>query len=323
MVCLTTKGVRADRRRSLGWDMDVDEGLLFGPSSELQRLIEHLSSHVMMRIVGRRCNRTIKFLLWAEWSCEQFVGTRLKRHRSTSDMTSLVLGLEDAEPVVTPSVKRTPTTESLVELVNETRAVHRTTVENVLHMCQERADIMYSVKETARKISSPTESDEMNVKRVLRFLSAKCLIEIVRHPKFVNVYTDSDWASQPSTCKSTSGGAGSRTQQTVSLSSAEWRVRCAVHTPRRLQQIAISCKRSDNNKLKNLAQMSLLSSLVRKPLQQVALFCDAAHFMSSESSTSGHSTATMMYWMKKTTNAILDTGRKEYHPGENNYRCKY
>ena len=36
-----------------------------------------------------------------------------------------------------------------------------------------------------------------------------------------------------------------------------WRVRCAVHTPRRLQQIAISCKRSDHNKLKNLVKVSL------------------------------------------------------------------
>ena len=26
-------------------------------------------------------------------------------------------------------------------------------------------------------------------------------------PKFVNVYTDSDWSSQPATCKSTSGGS--------------------------------------------------------------------------------------------------------------------
>ena len=49
------------------------------------------------------------------------------------------------------------------------------------------------------------------------------------------------------------------------------------------------------------------------------VFCDAAYFTSSEvldfdefmSSTSGHSTATMMYWMKKTTNVISDTGRKE------------
>ena len=29
------------------------------------------------------------------------------------------------------------------------------------------------------------------------------------------------------------------------------------------------------------------------------------------SSTSGHSTATMMCWMKKTTDAITDTARKE------------
>ena len=58
---------------------------------------------------------------------------------------------------------------------------------------------------------------------------------------------------------------------------------------------------------------------MRKRLQQVALFFDAAHSTSSEvldfdefmSSTSGHSTATMMCWMKKTTNAISDTGRKD------------
>ena len=58
---------------------------------------------------------------------------------------------------------------------------------------------------------------------------------------------------------------------------------------------------------------------MRKRLQQVAVFFDAAQSTSSEvldfdefmTSTSGHSTATMMYWMKKTTNAISDTGRKE------------
>ena len=57
---------------------------------------------------------------------------------------------------------------------------------------------MFSVKETARKITCPTESDEMNLKRIVRYLkgvpNAKCLIEIVTPPKFVNVYTDSDCA---------------------------------------------------------------------------------------------------------------------------------
>ena len=94
---------------------------------------------------------------------------------------------------------------------------------------------------------------------------------------------------------------------------------CSDHTSRRLQQIAISCKRSDYKIKKKTCQSFTLSNLVRKRLQHVALFFDAAHSTSSEvidfdefmSSTSGHSTATVRYWMKKTTNAISDTGKKE------------
>ena len=56
-----------------------------------------------------------------------------------------VLGVEVSRPVAL-------TTGSLVELENEKRAVHRTPVGTLLCMCQEHADIMYSVKETARKI---------------------------------------------------------------------------------------------------------------------------------------------------------------------------
>ena len=111
---------------------------------------------------------------------------------------------------MTPSVKWTPTTESLVELEGERRAMYRTVVEELLYMCQERADVMYTVKETARTITCPTESDEMSLKRIVRYLkgapSAKSLIEIITLPNFVNVYTDSDWAGQATTCRSASGG---------------------------------------------------------------------------------------------------------------------
>ena len=110
----------------------------------------------------------------------------------------------------TPNVKRAPTTESLVELEGERRAMYRTVMGKLLCMCQERADVMYSVKETARKNTCPTGSNEMNLKRIVRYLkgvpSAKSLIEIITPSKFVNVYTDSGWAGQATTCRSTSGG---------------------------------------------------------------------------------------------------------------------
>ena len=111
---------------------------------------------------------------------------------------------------MTPSVKRTSTTESLVEMEGERRAMHRTVVAKLLYMCQGRADVIYSVKETVRKIACPFESDEMNLKRIVRYLkgapSAKSLIEIITPSKFVNMYTDSGWTGQATTCKSTSGG---------------------------------------------------------------------------------------------------------------------
>ena len=53
--------------------------------------------------------------------------------------------------------------------------------------------------------------------------------------------------------------------------------------------------------------------------KQVSLFFEAAHFMSSEVidilqfmiSTSVHSTATMRYWLKETTNPTFDTDTGE------------
>ena len=102
-----------------------------------------------------------------------------------------VLGLEGAKLVTTPSVKRTPTTESLVEVESERPAMYRTVLGQLLYMCQERADVMCSVKETARTIACPTESGEMNLKRIVRYLKGvpctKSLIEIVTPPKFVKI----------------------------------------------------------------------------------------------------------------------------------------
>ena len=189
----------------------------------------------MMRSVGRRAQLDDQILVLGK------VTVRVAREYSVEANPNYmrdviaVLGLEDSRPVATPSVKRTPTTETLVGLENDKRAAYKTPVAKLLHMCQERADNMYSVKEAARKIICSTESDEMHMKRITRHLEgvpgAKCLIEIITLPQSVNVYADSDWASQPLTCKSTSGGvvrwrnatlsAKSRTQQSVSLSPAE------------------------------------------------------------------------------------------------------
>ena len=213
----------------------VDDGLMFGPKNEVLKLVELLSKQVLMRITGRMEKTGDKFYFLGRVIERTARGYSVEANPKYIRNVMNVLVLEEAKPVMTPSVKRTPTTESLVELEGERRAMYRTVVGKLLYMCQERADVMYSVKETARKITYPTESDEMNLKRIVRYLkgapSAKSQIEIITPSKFVNVFSDSDWEGQATTCKSTSGGVvqwgnatlteWSRTQQTVSLSSAE------------------------------------------------------------------------------------------------------
>ena len=174
----------------------VDNGLMYGPKSEVLKLVELLSKQVLMGITGRMEKTGDKFYFLDRVIERTARGYSVEANLKYIRNVISVLGLEEAKPVMTPSVKRTPTTQSLVELEGERRAMYRTVVGKLLYMCQERADVMYSVKETARKITCPTESDEMNLKRIVRYLkgapSAKSLIEITTLSKFVNVKTDSD-----------------------------------------------------------------------------------------------------------------------------------
>ena len=156
----------------------VADGLLFGQSIENLRLVEDLSNQVMMHTVGRLERQRDQHFFLGRVIVRTARGYSVEANpKHTRDVTA-VLGLVDSTPVATPSVKRTPTTESLVELENEKRAVHRTAARKLLYIWQERAVIMYSVEETARKILSTNQ-------------------------QFVGVHTDSDWAGQP---LSTSGG---------------------------------------------------------------------------------------------------------------------
>ena len=197
----------------------VDDGLMFGPKGEVLKLVELLAKQVLMRFTGRMEKTGDKIYFLGRVIERTARGYSVEANPKYIRNVINVLGLEEPKPVMTPSVKRTPTTESLVELEGERRAMYRTVVGKLIVV----------------HVPGPTESDEMNLKRIVRYLkgapSAKSLIEIIAPSKFVNVYTDSDWAGPATTCKSTSGGvvqwgnatltAWSRTQQTVSLSSAE------------------------------------------------------------------------------------------------------
>ena len=149
LCLLTNPSCFRNDKRNKNIFTQVDDGLLFGPRIEVSRFVEFSSNHVRMERLGDQ-----KFFLG-----RVIVGTAREYSFAASPKYILdviaVLGLEDSRPVTTPNVKRTPTTESLVELENEKRAVRKTAVGK---LCQEGADVMYRVKEIARKTLVPLKA---------------------------------------------------------------------------------------------------------------------------------------------------------------------
>ena len=92
----------------------VDDGVLFGPRIEVLRLVELLSNQVLMRIVGRMEKLGDKFFFLGRVIERTARGYSVEANPKYIRDVIAVLGLEDSRPVSTPSVKRTPTTESLV-----------------------------------------------------------------------------------------------------------------------------------------------------------------------------------------------------------------
>ena len=112
----------------------VDDGPVCGPRVKVLRLVELLSNQVMMRIVGRIEKLGDKIFLLGRVIERTARGYSVGPNPTYIRDVVAVLGLEDSRPVSTPYVKRTPTTESLVELENKKRAVYKTVVGKLLYM---------------------------------------------------------------------------------------------------------------------------------------------------------------------------------------------
>ena len=113
----------------------VDDGLMFGPKNEVLKLVELLSKQVLMRITGRMEKTGDKIYFLGRLIERTARGYSVEANPKYIRNVINVLGLEEVRPVMTPSVKRTPTTESLVELEGERRAnVQNSCGKTVVHV---------------------------------------------------------------------------------------------------------------------------------------------------------------------------------------------
>ena len=145
--------------------------------------------------------------------------------------------MNECKPALTPCVSLSELRKDAAEPISDVAAeLYRTVVGKCMWVAPQRPDISFTVKELARYVRSPTQTQWTMLKKLVRFLSGtkySCFaLQLKRQISEGQLVcqTDASWASGPG-CRSTSGGVilvqgfpllhFSRTQTTVSQSSCE------------------------------------------------------------------------------------------------------
>jgi hypothetical protein len=211
----------------------VDDLLIAGPDME--------EIHGVKKILTNR------FKMTDLGSCSYYLGMQVTRDRlnrtiklSQRGYLENVLeqfGMSDCKPVATPmetSAKHMVRSEDHWMAKPEDRQRYQSAVGSLMYaMMGTRPDIAFAVSAVSRFASNPNDQHWNAVKRILRYLKGSLELQLTFSGPIKNLigYSDSNWAGDHDTRRSTSGyifniGSGaiswsSKRQPTVALSSCE------------------------------------------------------------------------------------------------------
>ena len=166
-------------------------------------------------------------------------GVEYEADQRHSELIVREMGMQAAKPVATPGASETKEEikayQTSPEMNRSDATVFRGLAARLNYLSMDRPDLQFSAKEVAKRMAKPREEDWSKLKRVARYLvGAPRLVQKFqwqRMPEKLHTFTDSDWAGDRESRKSTSGGAitwgchtiktWSTTQQTIALSSGE------------------------------------------------------------------------------------------------------
>ena len=227
-------------------ELHVDDGHGCGKETVIAELLTFLSEKIEMTYVqGIKCGsyeylKTVKVR----------DGKKLTSIPNKKHLQSALKKLEmsDCKGSVSPKLDKSCIEGGNEELSEEQASRFRSSVLTLLYLSNERTDIQSTVRLLCTKLKSPTALEMRQLKRLLRYVKGTEDMSTVfemrdnndrrgQTVKRLEVYTDSDWASDQVTRKSTSGAvimaeemrlhAHSRGQASVALSSCEAEVMAA------------------------------------------------------------------------------------------------
>jgi uncharacterized membrane-anchored protein YhcB (DUF1043 family) len=218
----TDNCIFVDKRSLLFVVLYVDDGLVIGKTKEhLAKILASIKGEFEITVspvrkyIGLEIDQDPKGITIRQ---EEYIKKILKQ-----------FNMEDSNPVATPS---TPEIKKSTELVT---APYREAVGALMFLANiSRPDIAFATGKVARSVENPTQSDWLNVKRIMRYLKGTSDLGIT-YPRegelHLEAYCDSDYGGDEKTRKSTTGLIitlndspviwASRLQRTVSISTTE------------------------------------------------------------------------------------------------------
>ena len=218
--CKVANGVFSHPGRKLKAVVHVDDFLLSGEGHHLQWFRDHMSEKYELKVQvagwGRDDAKELEFLGRVIRTTP--TGIELEGDDKHVGMLEQEWEMQHCNPVATPYVKdsaRVPAAlggQEAKEMCPADATLYRRAAARINYVALDRPDLSFASRVASSCMSNPKEGDEVIIKRIIRYLKGKPRVAIryqfQEETEGIIVYTDSDWAGDASSRKSTSGGGG-------------------------------------------------------------------------------------------------------------------
>ena len=224
--CKVTNGVFTHPERDIRAVVHVDDFLLSGELHHLQWFRDHLAQKYELKV---------EIAGWEKGDSRElhFLGRVIRLDQTGIELEGDDKHVETMEkewdmaycnPVATPYVKPAATITGAQaeskEMSSADSTLYRRAAARINYIALDRPDLSFASRVASSQMSSPKEGDEQLIKRIIRYLKGKPRVairyEFQEESEGITVFTDSDWAGDKATRKSTSGGVVCRGQHTIS-----------------------------------------------------------------------------------------------------------
>ena len=222
------------------WEQHGDDFLVCGVTRSLEKLTEEFNRNFLVKkseIVSLKPeHQSETHFLKRRISVDEF-GWHVELDQRYVKSLLDAMAMNHCKSMATPGSKGQEGNNATEKLDAKEHREFRSCAGICQYMTEQRFDIAFSTKETMREAAGPTTASKTKLKRIARYLKGRqrCVLNfpwVGKLDDVIHVTVDADWAGNPKTRCSTSGGVlaigpcftsrhWSVTQATVSLSSAE------------------------------------------------------------------------------------------------------